>query len=106
MNHASALFLAIAALIIGSATSPGPGDAQCGLLNKLGGMAAAESNRPGVLSVLEQIAQGRSQDISADLENRLGITPSEFRHPAYGDVGVRALYEVLDEPGLRRPSIS
>jgi hypothetical protein len=83
------LLLALSTPLTSLATSPGPGDAQCGLLNKIGAMAAAESTGSAALSVLEQIAKAGNQNISADLEKQLGLTPGDLHHPAYSDVGVR-----------------
>jgi hypothetical protein len=107
MNYTSLLLLALSTPLISLATSPGPGDAQCGLLNKIGTMAAEDSTRSAALSVLEQIAKAGNQNISADLERRLGLTAGDLHHPAYSDTGFAcALCVVLAEPAFPRRPIS
>jgi hypothetical protein len=89
VNYRSLLLLALSTPFMGLATTPGPGDAQCGVLNKISAMATAQPTMSAALGVLEQIAKAGNQAISADTEKKLGLTPGDLRHPAYNDVGVR-----------------
>jgi hypothetical protein len=89
MNHVSLVLLAISAPLLGMADA-GPGGPQCTMLNKIGAMAAAETTRSAALGVLEQIAKGDNQNIAADWEQQLGLTPADLHHPVYGNVVVRA----------------
>lgn len=90
MNRASALLLAPIVPSAALATSPGPGFAQCALIEQVIQPAAlVASTRQSALDVLDRIVTQRAQEISAESEKQLSLQPGQLRQLAFGAAEAR-----------------
>jgi hypothetical protein len=85
------MMLLAAAALSSTATSPFPGTAECGVLERLGAAAVANPViRSAALEIFERIAEERMATADADLEVRAGLTAGHLRIANYHYYTVRS----------------
>ena len=90
MKRSQVFVLCLSIPALGYATTPPPYAFQCSVLDRITTTNASRSPTNTDLDLLARVAMGRTEGISAELETRVGLAPSQLRDADFSASTVRA----------------